>query len=174
MNLVTALALAIGAMSVLLTWLFVGPMAGLGLSLWAAFIAWGSFFHCGGGEKGLQDSLLAAIWGAVCATVALVLANSGALAGLGSMALPVIVGATVGMMVLGAHVPMFAAIPAAVYGYAATAAFALMGNHVGDALSMGIGTMPAMNVIVSMVIGGVFGYVSEKIAGALASKTAPA
>ena len=80
MNLVTALALAIGAMSVLLTWLFVGPMAGLGLSLWAAFIAWGSFFHCGGGEKGLQDSLLAAIWGAVCATVALVLANSGALA----------------------------------------------------------------------------------------------
>lgn len=168
MNLVTALAIVIGALSVLLTWLFTGPMAGLGLSLWAAFIAWGSFFNQGGGESGLQKSLMAAIWGAICATIALVLANSGALGGLGGLALPVIVGATVALMVLGAHVPVFAAIPAAVYGYASTAAFALMGNHVGDALSMSIGTMPALNIIASMVIGGLFGYVSEKVAGSLA------
>ncbi|MEQ1718448.1 MAG: DUF1097 domain-containing protein, partial [Hyphomicrobium sp.] len=77
------------------------------------------------------------------------------------------VGGTVALMILGAHIPLFSAIPAAVYGYAATAAFALMGNHVGDALSMGIGTMPALNVVASMVIGGLFGYVSEKIAGTL-------
>ena len=171
MNLVTALAIVIGALAVLLTWLFTGPvLGGLGLSVWAAFIAWGSFFNQGGGENGLKNSLLAAIWGSICATIALVLANSGVLAGLGGLALPVIVGATVALMILGAHVPLFSAIPAAVYGYAATAAFALMGNHVGDALSMGIGTMPALNVIASMVIGGLFGYVSEKIAGSLAAK----
>lgn len=170
MNLVTALALVIGALSVLLTWLFTGPvLGGLGLSLWAAFIAWGSFFHCGGGENGLKNSVLAAIWGAICATIALVLAGSGALGSLGGLALPVIVGATVALMILGAHVPLFSAIPAAVYGYAATAAFALMGNHVGDALSMGIGSMPALNVVASMVIGALFGYVSEKIASSLAS-----
>ncbi|MEQ1718002.1 MAG: DUF1097 family protein, partial [Hyphomicrobium sp.] len=86
MNLVTALAIVIGALSVLLTWLLTGPvLGGLGLSLWAAFIAWGSFFHCGGGENGLKNSLLAAIWGAICATIALVLAGSGALAGLGGL-----------------------------------------------------------------------------------------
>lgn len=170
MNLVTALAIVIGALSVLITWLMTGGGPLSMLSLWAAFIAWGSFFNQGGGEGGLQKSLLAAIWGAICATIALVLANSGALAGLGGLALPVIVGATVALMVLGAHVPVFSAIPAAVYGYAATAAFALMGNHVGDALSMSISTMPALNVIASMVVGGLFGYVSEKIAGSLASK----
>ena len=167
MNLVTALAIVIGLMGGLLTWLMFGPLAGL--SLWAAFIAWGSFFNQSGGEAGLQKSLIAGIWGAVCATIAFALLNSGVLAGLGSLGAPVAVGATVLLMVLGAHVPLLSAIPASVYGYAATAAFALMGNHVGDALSMNIGTMPALNVIASMVVGGVFGYVSEKIAGSLAS-----
>lgn len=167
MNLVTALAIVIGLMGGLLTWLMFGPLAGL--SLWAAFIAWGSFFNQGGGEAGLQKSLIAGIWGAVCATIAFALLNSGVLAGLGSLGAPVAVGATVLLMVLGAHVPLLSAIPASVYGYAATAAFALMGNHVGDALSMNISTMPALNVIASMVVGGVFGYVSEKIAGSLAS-----
>ena len=56
MNLVTALAIAIGLLSVLLTWLFLGPvLGGLGLSLWAAFIAWASFFNQGGGEAGLAE-----------------------------------------------------------------------------------------------------------------------
>lgn len=168
MNLVTALAIVIGALSVLITWLFFGPLTGL--SLWAAFIAWGSFFHCGGGENGLKNSLLAAIWGAICATIAFALLNSGVLGGLGGLAAPVAVGATVGLMVLGAHIPLFSAIPAAVYGYAATAAFGLMGNHVGDALSMSPMASPALNIIASMVIGGIFGYVSEKIAGMLTGK----
>ena len=61
MNLVTALAIVIGALSVLLVWLFTGPvLGGMALSVWAAFIAWGSFFHCGGGENGLKNSVLAA------------------------------------------------------------------------------------------------------------------
>jgi Protein of unknown function (DUF1097) len=167
MNLVTALALVIGLLSVLITWLFFGPLTGL--SLWAAFVAWGSFFNQGGGEAGLQKSLLAAIWGAVCATIAFVLLNSGMLAGLGGLGAPVAVGLTVALMILGAHVPLLSAIPAAVYGYASTAAFALMGNHVGDALSTTVIASPILNVVASMVIGGVFGYVSEKIAGSLAS-----
>lgn len=167
MNLVTALAIVIGALSVLITWLFFGPLAGLGLSLWAAFIAWGSFFHCGGGEAGLKNSMLAAIWGAICATIALVLNGTGMLAGLGEFALPVIVGATVALMILGAHIPLFSAIPAAVYGYASTAAYALLKTG-ADPLGMDLATSPALNVIVSMAIGALFGYVSEKVAGSLA------
>ncbi len=169
MNLVTALAIVIGLLSVLITWLFFGPvLGGMGLSLWAAFIAWGSFFNQGGGEAGLQKSLLAGIWGAVMATVAL-----GVLipmfSGMGSLAAPLAVGLAVGIMVLGAHVPLLSAIPAAVYGFASTAAFALMMGDKAQALGTSIGSSPFMNIVASMVIGAVFGYVSEKLAGTLAS-----
>ena len=170
MNLVTALALVIGALAVLITWLFFGPLSGMGLSLWAAFIAWGSFFHSGGGEAGLKNSLLAAIWGAICATLAFVLLSSGALGALGSLAAPVAVGVTVALMVLGAHIPLFSAIPAAVYGYASTAAFTLLMGDKAVTLGSSIVSSPLLNVIVSMVIGGLFGYVSEKIASSLAAK----
>jgi hypothetical protein len=151
-----------------MTWLLLGPvLGGLGLSLWAAFIAWGSFFHCGGGESGLQKSLLAGIWGAVMATVALALIP--VLAGLGDLAAPVAVGATVAVMILGAHVPVLSAIPAAVYGYAATAAYALMKTG-ADPLGMDLATSPLLNVVASMIIGALFGYVSEKIASAIATQ----
>ena len=170
MNLVTALALVIGALAVLITWLFFGTLSGMGLSLWAAFIAWGSFFHSGGGEAGLKNSLLAAIWGAICATLAFVLLSSGALGGLGSLAAPVAVGATVALMILGAHIPLFSVIPAAVYGYASTAAFTLLMGDKAVTLGSSIASSPILNVIVSMVIGGLFGYVSEKIATSLAAK----
>ena len=166
MKLVTALALVIGLMGGVLTWLMFGPLTGL--SLWAAFIAWGSFFHCGGGESGLQKSLLAGIWGAVMATVALAVLPS--LGALGSLAAPVAVGATVAIMILGAHIPALSAIPAAVYGFAATAAFALLMGDKASVLGTTIMDSPLLNVVSSMVIGGIFGYVSEKIAGALAAK----
>ena len=52
MNLTTALALVIGALGAVATWLFLGPLATLGLQIWVAFIAWASFYHCGGGEAG--------------------------------------------------------------------------------------------------------------------------
>lgn len=168
MNLVTALAIVIGLLGGLLTWLILGPvLGGLGLSLWAAFIAWGSFFNQGGGESGLQKSLLAGIWGAIMATVALALIP--ALGSLGGLAAPVAVGATVAIMVLGAHVPALSAIPAAVYGYAATAAYALMKTG-ADPLGMDLTASPLLNVVASMILGAVFGYVSEKLAGSLASK----
>lgn len=166
MNLVTALALVIGLLGGVLTWLMFGPLAGL--SLWAAFIAWGSFFHCGGGESGLQKSLLAAIWGAIMATAALAVLPS--LGALGSLAAPVAVGVTVAIMILGAHIPALSAIPAAVYGYASTAAFALLMGDKASVLGTTVISSPLLNIVSSMVIGGIFGYVSEKIAGALAAK----
>ena len=167
MNLVTALAIVIGLLGGLLTWLLLGPvLGGLGLSLWVAFIAWASFFHCGGGEAGLQKCLLAGIWGAIMATVALALIP--ALGSLGGLAAPVAVGGTVAVMILGAHIPVLSAIPAAVYGYAATAGFALMKTG-ADPLSVDLGTSPLLNVVASMIIGTVFGYVSEKIAGSIAT-----
>ncbi|MGL4397483.1 MAG: DUF1097 domain-containing protein [Hyphomicrobium sp.] len=165
MNLVTALALVIGALGAVATWLFVGPLAGLGLSIWAAFIGWGSFYSAGGGEKGLKDAIIGALWGALMATVALVLIG---MSGGSALEIAGIVGATVAVMILGAHVPLLSAIPAAVYGYAATAAFALM-KAGALATSVDVTASPFVNVVASMVIGAIFGFISEKIAKSVAS-----
>lgn len=170
MNLVTALAIAIGLLGGLATWLFLGPLAGLGLSIWAAFIAWGSFYHCGGGENGLKSSIAASIWGAIMAGVALYLLP---VVGQGAFGAGLVVGATVLVMILGSQIPMFSAIPAAVYGYASTAAFALLNGEKAMLMGGDIATSPVLNVIVSMAIGALLGYVSEKLAGSIVS-TAPA
>ncbi len=79
----------------------------------------------------------------------------------------VIVGVTVAVMILGAHLPLLAAIPAAVYGYASTAAFGLLVAG-ADPMSTAVQTSPFLNISISMIIGALFGYVSGKLAGALA------
>ena len=166
MNLVTALALVIGALGALATYLFLGPLAAMGipLSIWAAFIAWGSFYNNGGGEGGLKTAIIGAIWGAICATLALILIP---IIGMGTVGVAIAVGLTVALMILGAHVPLLSAIPASVYGYASTAAFALMKTGAA-ATGTDIATSPFLNIVASMIVGALFGYVSEKIAKAIA------
>lgn len=166
MNLVTALALVIGALGALATWLVLGPLAALGLSIWAVFVGWGSFFSNGGGEGGLKTAIIGAIWGALCATVALLLLP---VVGGGTVGTALVVGATVAAMILGAHLPLLSAIPAAVYGYASTAAFALMKSGAA-ADAMDLVNSPFLNVVISMAIGAGFGYVSEMLAKNLAAK----
>ncbi|HEX2429617.1 MAG TPA: DUF1097 domain-containing protein [Aestuariivirgaceae bacterium] len=162
MNLNTALAIVIGVLGAVATWLYVGPLAAFGLQIWATFIAWACFYHTGGGEAGLKNTIAANIWGAICATVALVLV---AKMGGGAMGAGLWVGLTVAVMILGAQVPLLSSIPAAVYGYAAVAAYGLMKG--GDAMDFGLGTGPFTTVVVSMVVGAVLGYVSQKIATAI-------
>ena len=80
------------------------------------------------------------------------------------------VGLGVAAMVLLANVPMFASIPAQVYGFASTVAYAMMkGGSVTEA-SM---ANPVVVIILSMILGAVFGYVSEKVAGMLAGPRRP-
>ncbi len=166
MNIVTALAIVIGALGAVATYLFLGPLGGAGLQIWAAFIAWASFFHCGGNEKALKDSVIANIWGSLWATIALILVTSISLGSLPVTA-AVWVGITVAIMIAGAHIPVFGAIPAQVYGYAATAGYALLGTKL-DTLTTPSLANPFVVVSLSMIIGGIFGLISGKIAGALA------
>lgn len=165
MNLVTALALVIGALGGVATWLFLDPLAAFGLQIWAAFIGWASFYHCGGGADGIKNAIIAGIWGAIMATVALVLIP---IVGMGTIGTAICVGVTVAVMILAAQVPLLSAIPAAVYGYASTAAFALL-KAGAAATSTDITTSPLLNIAASLAIGAVFGFVSEKIAKAIAS-----
>ena len=124
MSLNTALAISLGVLGAVATWLFLGPLGGM-LAIWAAFIAWGCYYHSGGKETGLQSTIICTAVGAVVGGITLKLAGMGV--GLPeTMWTALCVGLGVAAMVLLANVPMFASIPAQVYGFASTVAYAMM------------------------------------------------
>jgi len=162
MSLNTALAISLGVLGAVATWLFLGPLGGM-LAIWAAFIAWGCYYHSGGKETGLQSTIVCTAAGAIVAGITLTVAGM-------SLGLPEVmwtamcVGLGVAAMVLLANVPLFASIPAQVYGFASTVAYAMLKGGSVTAASM---ENPVAVIILSMIIGAVFGYVSEKGAGLL-------
>ncbi len=165
----TALAISIGVLGAIATWLFLGPLGGA-LAIWAAFIAWGCFFHCGGKESGLQSAILGNVAGAIVAGITLYAALQ---TGVGdTLGVPIWAGICVGIgvavMVLLANIPLFASIPAQVYGFASVVALTLMGNGAGNLMTGSLAN-PVVVIILSMIVGAIFGYVSEKVAGMLAA-----
>jgi hypothetical protein len=158
-----ALAVSVGLLAVLDTWLYVGPLATTAVAglVWISFIAWGCFFQSGAGTKGLMTAILGMTFGALVGMVAVMLA-SGPLAGTGVMAAPIAVGLGAFVICLASKVPQLATIPASVYGFAAVA---------GPILLSGMTPTQAIApVVVSVVIGAVFGIVSEKLAAILTGK----
>lgn len=157
-----ALALSVGVLAVVDTWLFVGPLAAFlpGL-VWISFIAWGCHFHSGGGTKGSTTTIVGMSFGAIVGMVAVMLAG-GVLAGLGIMAAPVAVGLGAAVICLASAIPLLATVPASVYGFAAVAGPILLAD-------MGA-TEAIVPTIVSIIIGAAFGYVSEMLANALTAK----
>lgn len=162
MDLIVALAIVIGVMGGLATWGAVA-LASPYVLIWAIFIAWASFFHCGGKVEGMKASVVANIWGVIMAVVALIALTS---MGVSAVTAGICVAVTVLIMILGAKVALLAAIPAQVYGYAATAGLFLLG---GAAYGEGAGGIIQVGVaiVVSMIIGNIFGYISEQIVGSL-------
>ncbi len=169
MDMITALAVSIGLLGGIAAWLFLGPIGGLGLSIWAAFIGWASFYHCGGKEAGLQKAIVNNVFGGVMGWIALLLVTQIPLAG--SLGLPVWAGicvaVTVFILVIAAKSEMLSDIPAGVFGYAAVVALALAGNKLGLLTAPSLEN-PLVSIVISMVIGAAFGYVSQKAAGAVA------
>jgi nucleoside recognition membrane protein YjiH len=164
----TALAISVGVLGAIATWLFLGPLGGA-LAIWAAFIAWGCFFHCGAKEHGLQSAILCNAAGAIIAGIALVVAARAGLAD--KLGQPVWTGVCFGVglavMVVLANIPALASVPAQVYGFGSVIAYALMKDASGSLTAASLQN-PVVVIILSMIIGAVFGYVSEKVAGMLA------
>lgn len=158
-----ALAVSVGLLAVLDTWLYVGPLASTALAglVWISFVAWGCFFHSGAGNKGLMTAILGMSFGAVVGMVAVMLAN-GPLAATGVMAAPIAVGLGAFVICLASKVPQLATIPASVYGFASVAGPILLASKSP--------TEAILPVVGSIVIGAVFGYVSELLANALTKK----
>jgi hypothetical protein len=160
-----ALAVSVGVLAVLATWIFGLPFAvTMKLQVWQAFIAWGCHFMAGGKTTGCRNTVVCMIFGAIVGMVAVMLA--GQFGALGTLAAPVAVGLGAAVICLASALVPLAAIPASVYGFAAIAGLILLGP-----------VPPAQAILptaISIVIGAVFGIVSEYLAGALSKKDAPA
>ena len=169
MDMITALAVSIGLLGGVAAWLFLGPIGGLGLSIWAAFIGWASFYHCGGKEAGLQKAIVNNVFGVIIGWIALLLVTQIPLAG--SLGLPVWAGicvaVTVFILVIAAKNQMLSDIPAGVFGYASVVALALAGNKLGVLTAPSLEN-PLVSIVISIVIGAAFGYVSQRAATAVA------
>jgi hypothetical protein len=167
MSKLAALAVSVGVLAVVATWIFgLDTAKAMQLQVWTAFIAWGCHFQSGGGFAGSRATVLCMIFGAIVGMAAVLLADQ--LGALGPLAAPVAVGLGATVIVLASAIPLLATIPASVYGFAAIAGLILLG---------GASTSPTKALLptaISIGIGAVFGYVSEFVAGVLTKKGAVA
>ena len=165
MSKLTALALSIAVLGGVWAFLALNPLAGVAL-VWVGFIAWGCYSHTGGDSAALQKTIAGMSFGAVLAGIALYLVSSGTLGGLGALAAPLIIAVTVFPLVAVAGFNLLSTVPANVYGYAATAGLALTASTAGNVTAADFSN-PVLLVIVSTVIGAIFGMLSGKLAGML-------
>jgi Protein of unknown function (DUF1097) len=158
MTMLLALTVSIGLLAVVATWLFLGPLAAMNFQIWQAFIAWASFYHCGGKVDGAKKTVICMSFGAVVGMLSVMLA--GQLGGLGAFAAPVAVGIGAAAIVLAAHLPILSTIPSCVYGFASVAGLILLkGVAPLDAIVPTIG---------SIILGALFGWLSETLGGKMA------
>lgn len=166
MSKLTALSLSIAVLGGVWAFLALGPLGGMVL-VWAGFIAWGSYFHSGADDAAMKKTIAGMIYGAVLAGVALWLVGGNPLALPDGIAAPVYIAVTVFFLVIVAGQSLLSVVPANVYGYAATAGYALSASNMNvTAMDM---TNPVLLVALSAVLGAIFGMLSNKVAGMLGS-----
>jgi hypothetical protein len=176
----TALSLSIAILGAIWAFLALGPLSSFVL-VWAGFIAWGCFFHTGGDQKALVKTIAGTAYGAIVAWIALLIIVNVAVPLPAPIWPAIVVGVTVFFLVIVASIEQLSAVPAQVYGYAATVAYSL---HAPTDATAGTGPLanllspsfanPLVLLIVSFVLGAVFGLLSGKLAGALTKKAAVA
>jgi hypothetical protein len=156
MDALVALALSIGVLIAGWTYLALGVAA---LPVWAGIVAWGCFFAAGGKTEGLAKTIASNLSGVLWAFLALYLWNN---FGGGVPLLSLLVGLAAFFMVMQAKIPALGFIPGAFLG-AATAVSVVVGAN---------GTW--VNTIIALVLGALFGYASEMLAGAIGTRKAAA
>ena len=156
MDVLVALGVSIGILIAAWTYIALGTAAAL--PVWAGIVAWGCFFAAGGKTTGLTKTIASNVSGVFWAFVALYLSAS--LPGIGALSL--LVGVAALFMVLQSKIPALSFIPGAFLG-AATAVSVVVGAE-------GKFPHPWARTVVALVLGAVFGYLSEMLAGAIATK----
>lgn len=175
MSQLAALSLSIGILGAIWAWLALGPLGGFVL-VWAGFIAWGCYFHTGANGNALFKTITGTIYGAVIGWIALLIIVNVPVPALGTLWPAIVVGATVFLLVIVASISALSVVPANVYGYAAIVAYSLQTSAAPPAtgplqnLTSGSFANPLVLLIVSLVLGAIFGMLSNKLSGALAKK----
>ena len=168
-----ALSVSIAVLGAIWAYLALGPLSGFVL-VWAGFVAWGCFFHSGGDNDALAKTIVGNVYGVVVAWIALLVIVNVPVEELGTVWPAIVVGVTVFALVIVASIEKLSVVPANVYGYASMVAYSL---HQATDTDAGTGPLanlasasfqnPLVLLIVSMVIGALFGLASGKLAGAL-------
>lgn len=176
MTQLVALSLSIAILGAIWAFLALGPLSGF-LLVWAGFISWGCFFHSGADNKALTRTIVGTAYGALVAWIALLIIVHVPMPALGVVWSAIVVGVTVFFLVIVSPVDPLSVVPANVYGYAALVAYSL---HQPSAAPT-IGPLqnlispsfanPLILLVVSLVIGALFGYASNRLAQALTRKS---
>jgi len=136
--------------------------------IWCLFIAWASYVAAGGGIGGARRSVLMGIVGILSATVSLTVAGW-----LGDTpvltAVCLVFGA--GVLVALSALPNLDFVPASFFGFASTVGVIAVTGR--DVISSPILTAPPLIVLCAYLLGTAFGYVADRISGALASTRRP-
>jgi Protein of unknown function (DUF1097) len=163
-----ALSLGIAILGAIWAFLALGPLAGFVL-VWAGFISWGCYFATG---KALAKTIAGTAYGALVGWVALLIIVNVPMPALGTVWPAIVVGVTVFLLVIVASIDLLSVVPANVYGYAAIVAYALTAASPGPLQNLTAVSFanPLILLIVSLVLGALFGYASGQLAEALTRK----
>lgn len=156
-----AYTVSIGVLAVVDTYL---TATVLPVPVWVTFIAWASFFIVGGGNKGLVQSVASNLSGLVISSLTLL--TMAVLPGTPLVA-AVLVGIGSATMVQASRATLLSILPAIVWGFAST-----VGTTVATGkpiTTVGIDN-PALVAATALVVGALFGYVSEVLGEALTEK----
>jgi Protein of unknown function (DUF1097) len=125
------------------------------IPVWVTFIAWASFFACGGGQKGLLKSVVSNWTGIVIASLTLLIIQYGpaqpAFAAL-------LVGLGTSAMIFVSALPLLNFPPAIVFGFASLVGTTAATNTTVTTAGINHPTLVAM---AAMLLGGLFGLMSE-------------
>ena len=173
MSTLMALAVSVGLLGGIATWLFLTLGS---ILIWGAFAAWACYFHSGGDTAALKSTIICNIFGVICAWIAAITILAIPLANVLTLPLwaGIVVAITVAAYILAARIELLSSIPGTTYGYACTFAYIL---QTPDRLTLDMLLSPSLNnalivVPLSMVIGALFAFTSGKLAGAMTKATA--
>lgn len=162
MKQVQAFTVSIGVLAFVDTYL---TATVLPIPVWVTFIAWASFFIVGGGPAGFVKSVISNLSGLLIASLTLLVL---AWAGVSPLSAAILVGIGSAIMVQASRLQILSILPAIVWGFASTVGTTVATGK--DITTPGLHN-PALVAATALVVGGIFGFVSEVLGNALKSKS---
>jgi Protein of unknown function (DUF1097) len=169
MSHLTALSISIAVLGAIWAFLALGPLSAYTL-VWVGFIAWGCFFAAGGDNTALIKTIVGTIYGAIIGWIALAIIANVAVPALGTVWPAIVVGVTVFFLVIVASIDVLSVVPANVYGYAAIVGYATLSKDGMTSLTTASASNPIVAIVISLILGALFGYASGQLANMIAGK----